>query len=151
MVLILDMIPKISETVKFFFVSLVMFFIFILFSGLGAQFIGGFAYMHLNNFGEDYDKFYTHDQEVYAAKWFEVYANKRDFVFADEVSGLRLLSFANFASTLSFVVPSAMYKNSYVYARYANIVRLRTDDNLGGVHLDYSFPIDFLNNNKNLI
>jgi uncharacterized membrane protein len=150
-VFIVNIIPKISEKIKYIFVSVLLLLIFMLFSGLSNQFIGGFAYMHLNNFGEDYDKFYTHDQEVYSAKWFEKYANKKTFVFTDEVSGLRLLSFANFNNTLAYIVPSGMYKSSYVYARYANIMKLRTDANLSGVHLDYTFPIDFLNKNKNLI
>ena len=55
---------------------------------------------------------------------------------------------ANFNNTLAYIVPSGMYKNSYVYARYANITRLRTDANLSGVHLDYAFPVNFLNKNK---
>lgn len=150
-VFILNIIPKIAQRIKYIFVSILLFLIFFLFSGFSNQFIGGFAYMHLNNFGEDYDKFYTHDQEVYSAEWFAKYANKKEFVFTDEVSGLRLLSFANFNNTLSFIVPSAMYTNSYIYARYANITRLRTDATLSGVHLDYSFPMAFLNENKNLI
>ncbi|HSW89034.1 MAG TPA: DUF2206 domain-containing protein [Candidatus Saccharimonadales bacterium] len=150
-VCILTFFPMIGNKIKYLLVGLIFSCMFMLLSGLSAQMIGGFAFMHLNNFGDDYDKFYTHDQEVYSARWLVKNSDKRQFIFTDDVSNLRLLSFANIPYALPVLVPSAMYRNSYVYARYANVIRLRTDADLSGVHLEYTFPMKFLNDNKNLI
>lgn len=148
---ITDIIPKINQTVKYTIVSVLFSLMFILFSGVSAEVIGGTAFLHLHNYGDDYDKFYTHDQEVKSAQWLSSHYDTNQFIFTDEISNLRLQSFGNITSAFPIVLPSAMYKNSYVYVRFANIARLRTDVSANGINILYSFPIDFLNKNKNLI
>ncbi|HSW96460.1 MAG TPA: DUF2206 domain-containing protein [Candidatus Saccharimonadales bacterium] len=150
-VCLLTFFPMIKNKIKYLFVGFIFSFMFLLFSGLSSQVIGGVSFMHLNNYGDDYDKFYTHDQEVYSARWLARNSDKKQFIFTDDVSNLRLLAFGNIAYALPVLVPSAMYRNSYVYARYANVRRFRTDGDLSGVHLEYTFPEKFLNDNKNLI
>ena len=83
--------------------------------------------------------------------WLSKNRDTKQFIFTDEISNLRLESFGNIATALPIILPSAMYKNSYVYTRYANLKRLRADTSINGVELLYSFPIAFLNEHKNLI
>lgn len=146
-----DLMFKLSVKIKLISITLLFVFMFILYSGLTAQFLGGVPYLQLNNLGSDYDKFYVHQQEVNAALWMSKNYDHRDFIFTDNISNLRLFSFANITTAIPILLPSAMYENSYVYVRYANIKRLRTDAYLNGNAIIYSFPVNFLNTNKNLI
>lgn len=146
-----DCLFSLKFLAKSLLVTVLFVSMFTLHTGLSAQLIGGVPYMHLNNFGGDYDKFYVHQEEVSAAKWLGKNESKDPFIFTDEFASLRLSSFGNITGTIPIVLPSAMYKSSYVYADYANVKRLRTDGQLGGLEVIYSYPFDFLQTNKNLI
>ncbi len=146
-----DLFYKIPNVIKYALASLIISIMFIFFSGLSAELTGGVAYLQLHNYGDDYDKFYTRDTEVASAKWLAKNYDRNEFIFTDNISNLRLQSFANISNAFPIIVPGAMYKNSYVYTRFANIKRLRTDASIQGLELIYSFPLNFLNNKKNLI
>jgi uncharacterized membrane protein len=132
--------------------SLIVVFFFFSTNGLGSYLVGGTAKMNLNNFGEDYDKFYTHAQETYSAIWFAQNRDPRLSVYADDTASLRLISFGNgiiFHDTA--VLPSTITSDSYVYLNYANIWREITMSRFSGKQISYKYPLEFLERNKNLI
>jgi len=124
--------------------------IFLLYTGFIPQFIGGPAFMHLNNYGEDYDKYYTHDTEKTAAIWLGKNRDIKSPVFADAEANLRLQSTLYFNAN-NVIIPSVIPKNAYVYAGYANVIQKRADASLDGTPLIYNYPIGFLSTNKNIV
>lgn len=129
---------------------LILYFLHI--SGFTSIFFGGDASMQLFNYGDDYDKFYTHAQEVASAQWFKKYSNTNLPIYADEVATLRLVSFAEIDNTQPTFTPKTLQKNSYVYADYANVTREREDETIDNVtSATFTYPLTFLKQNKNLI
>jgi uncharacterized membrane protein len=127
-----------------------MYFLYL--SGFVTNILGGQTYFQIHNFGDDYEKFYTYEQEVAGAAWLAENRNPVSPVFADEVSSLRLYSFGHINDVNTYLVPKMITKDAYVYARNENIQRGRTDATyLEQYLISYSFPVDFLNANKDLI
>ncbi len=124
--------------------------VFLSHTGYFSQLLGGSPFLHLNNIGNDYDKFYIHDSEVSSAKWLGSNRSFKDSVFSDDTSSLRLKYVLNMNSN-QVIIPSLIYRNSYVYARYANIVEGRAETNYEGKELILNFPREFLEDNKDLI
>lgn len=141
----------INEKLRLYLIGVIFILYFLCVSGYFFQLFGGYAYMHLNNFGYDYDKFYSHQSEVNSAVWLSKHRDIKSPIFADEFAALRLYSFGQINSINYNIVPSVITKNSYVYSSYANIVRGRTDVEYRNMSLVYTFPLEFLNENKNLI
>lgn len=120
--------------------------------GFFNQIFGGPAYIFLNNFGDDYDRFYAHQVEVNSAEWLASNRSGQTPIFADFLSSLRLKSFAFINNTDTAILPSVMTKDSYIYLSYANVVQGRADALYNkNVALTYSYPIEFLKENKNMI
>ncbi len=127
-------------------------FVFLFFHGFISQLFGNsFAYMHLNNYGEDYDKFYTHSSEVFSAIWLKEANKNNTAVFADNFSFERLRSFGDSRSVLRSIVPDIIYKNSYVYARYTNVVLGKVQEPFKSNIMNFNFPYQFLDENKDVI
>ncbi|MCX8008930.1 MAG: DUF2206 domain-containing protein [Patescibacteria group bacterium] len=129
--------------------SLGVFFFFT--SGAVYQFAGGEAFEHLNNFGNSFDKFYVFDGEVSAARWLREHYNGRDIIYADIVANARLYSFAMIHTAIYDVFPSTIDKNAYVFASGANILRGRAFASYDIDFISYAYPLDFLNNQKNIL
>jgi uncharacterized membrane protein len=124
-------------------------FLYIL--GFFNQIFGGTASLTLNNFGDDYDRFYTHSAEVYSAKWLAANRDDKIPIFADFLSSLKLKSFAFINGTDEAILPSVITRNSYFYLSYANVIQGRADAIYKNIALTYSYPTEFLTENKNLI
>ena len=108
--------------------------------------------MNLNNFGEDYDKFYTHPQEIYSAAWLAKNRDPELSVYADDTASLRLISFGNGLIVHdTAVLPSTITMDSYVYLDYANTGREITISRFAGKQISYKYPLKFLERHKNLI
>ena len=121
-------------------------------SGLSSFLVGGTATMNLNNFGDPYDKFYTLENEVYAAEWLSSVVGEDTRVFADETAVLRLISFGRgIMNTEDAVLPSTIARDSYVFMDHANLrfgIAHATQD---GIQISYGYPFEFLNEHKDLI
>ena len=131
-------------------VFLVIFFL--LSYGVFAHVVGGPVTMNLNNLGEDYDKFYTHEGEVYSAQWLASAREQDTAIFADAVAALRLVSFGDgILNANPTILPSIITQESYVYLRYANIYTGITEAIYNGQQISYNYPIEFLDQHKNLI
>jgi uncharacterized membrane protein len=141
-----------SEYSKIIYSSWIVVFFFASTNGLGAYLFGGSANMNLNNFGEAFDKFYTHPREVYSAAWLAQNRDPKLSVYADDTASLRLISFGmGMIDTDKAILPSTITRDSYVYLDYSNIWSQITQAQYAGKQISYKYPIEFLEKNKNLI
>lgn len=121
-------------------------------NGVTSYIFGGPATMNLNNFGEEYDKFYTHEHEITSAKWLSLKREPNVSIYADLTASLRLISFGNgIFNVEQAVLPSTFTEESYVYLDYANLRVGIANAKYEGKQISYNYPIEFLNKNKNLI
>ncbi len=150
---------KLIKKEKIRIISLLMIFIiyFLLYSGFIPQIVGGpNVAPQLNNFGTEYNRFYTSSLEVKSAQWLSVnYNAKYSIIYTDPSGKNRLNAFGNNShftfADIPIVLPSIIDKNAYVYLTVSNKVK-----NIGFIRIEstpigYNFPIEFLNDNKNLI
>lgn len=114
------------------------------------QLLGGEASMYLNNFGTDYDKFYVHKDELVSAQWMEENVSNKSTVFADREADLRIYRIGDRSINFN-ILPALIYRDAYVYGSYGNIVDGRAIIHDQGRDFMFSFPTEFLNNNKSLI
>lgn len=132
------------------FVGVLIFTQYIYLSGLMYQLFGGEARMYLNNFGADYDKFYMHEQEVASGQWLKKYIGKKGTLFMDREANLRLFRIINRGFNYN-TLPALIYQDAYVYASYANIVSNRTRIHTTGAIIEFTFPRQFLEENKDVV
>jgi uncharacterized membrane protein len=126
-------------------------YVFLFYSGLAGVFTGGEAVIQLVNAGHDYDKFYVFRNDIVAADWLK---NNRDVsapINADTYASLILKSSADIAYTNRIILPQAIAKNTYVFARTANIAGNRVNGSYEGNDITYIFPESFLSINKNKV
>ena len=107
----------------------------------------------LNNSGLYYNEIYLHSSEVASIHWLDVNNKEQLPVFADVGSYEKMQGYSDqqYVTVNVNVFPSLIDQNGYVYANYAN-----TLDGIGiqspkDARMEYNFPNDFLNNNKNLV
>jgi len=128
---------------------IVLFFMYS--NGFVYQIIGGTPVLLLNNFGAEYDQFYITQPEINSAKWLENNGDNNRILYADQVACLRLTSFGHTMKCDYNILPSTIDKSSYVYLSNTNLQEGKVYKNYGTDFLTYTTPIEFLNNNKNLI
>ncbi|HSX09017.1 MAG TPA: DUF2206 domain-containing protein [Candidatus Saccharimonadales bacterium] len=129
---------------------LVVYFLYT--SSFLSAFFGGNASMQLFNYGDDYDKFYTHSQEIASAQWLGQYRDMTLPVYADDVATLRLVSFGEMDDVQPIVIPKIIQKDSYVYSDVTNVTKLREDETVNNINpITYTYPLMFLEQNKNII
>ena len=126
---------------------------FLLSSGFIPQIIGDQQpTMQLNNFGSMYSPAYTHEEEVKSIKWLSDNYNEKYLIYTDKTARRKLAAFGGIINTdWSFILPSIIEKDAYVYSGYANTTIEDTFELYEGTYLHYNFPTNFLNQNKNLI
>ena len=137
--------------ISYFILGLTLILFFLSSTGLVSQLIGGNPLLPLNNFGGAYDNFYTTQLDVKSAEWL---ANKREansMIYADEVAGLRLTSFAYIIDYTFDILPSTIDTRSYVYLSQTNVEKGKVYKRYNIGFLAYDTPIEFLNSSKNLI
>ncbi len=108
----------------------------------------------LNNSGLYYDEIYPHPSELASIHWLHA-NNKGHFpIFADIGSTEKMTAYNGQerpVPTEEDVFPSLIDKDGLVYANYANTVHGIGIINLRDRRMEYNFPNEFLNSNKNLI
>ncbi|HTH93048.1 MAG TPA: DUF2206 domain-containing protein [Candidatus Paceibacterota bacterium] len=126
-------------------------FFFIILSGLLPQITGGARpLLPLNNDGLYYDSYYTHPQEVASADWLAKADAIRLPIQAAHFSDIKMLAYGRVTSYIE-LLPETTKKDSYVYLNYDNVKTGNILEIINGYVVYYSFPMDFLNNNKNLV
>lgn len=140
-------IKKLSYTIM---VSLIILF-FLYSSGFFFQIVGGEPLLLLNNFGGEYDQFYTTQPETNSIKWFTNNKASNSMLYADQLAGLRLTSFGQIINYNFDILPSTIDKRSYVYLSNTNVQKGKVYKRYDTDQLEYTTPIKFLNSNKNLV
>ena len=142
-----------KENIKIILMTIIFIWYFLPYSGFTSQLFGGEPQMNLNNFGEGYDRFYTHGSEVKSLEWLSKYYNQKDEIYLDEYAVLKAYFFPgiNKKNIIKDVLPSTIGKNAYVYSSYVNTINKRTFIDYELKVMGYNFPTEFLNQNKNLI
>jgi uncharacterized membrane protein len=102
-----------------------------------------------------YYEYYTHNSEIKSAKWLLNNYDEINLIYVDESTGSKVKTFSNIKKEQFIypILPSILDKNAYVYLSYANTIKKIIPLSLQGgmVILNYNFPTQFLNDNKNKI
>lgn len=138
-------------TLKYLLVSMVIIVYFFSHHGMISQVFGGQPTINLNNFGEDFDQYYITESELKSAEWFYIFRDPRKTVFADKHAALRLASQGRVSNIISDILPVVFFKDAYVYATAKNHRSGTVQGTFNGVNFTYSYPTDFLDDNKNMI
>lgn len=126
-------------------------------TGVLTYIIGGYGpQLHLSNSGDYYDTYYLRKTEVTSTEWF---VHKMDNVQQDAYQAeiqidrcpCLLTETARDAGMADDIYPGFIRKDSYVYLGYTNIKKQKGTITYNGDNIDYDYPIDFLDDNKDLI
>ena len=122
------------------------------YSSLVFTITGGSVLSSMSNFGQDYEKFYAHESEVYAARWLGDRSGTTP-IFASSSGYLRLRGYSNVDQHQIFLttLPSVIDKNSYVFLTHMNIISGISTYEFYNEEYAYTAPMNFFNKNKNLI
>ncbi|HVZ10878.1 MAG TPA: DUF2206 domain-containing protein [Candidatus Paceibacterota bacterium] len=126
---------------------------FLFYSGFVFNITGGFPSIGLNNYGEDYDKFYTSTPEVAASLWFKNIYDNNSLIFTSNPGyhQLTAFSFISKGKIITETLPSIISKDSYVYLSYLNTLSGKGMYDNNGSEYAYTYPSKFLEANKNKI
>lgn len=150
----LMMLKFLKEKTKIFSLLCIFLLYFLFLSGFIPQMLGGSEpSAQLNNFGGDYNTFYTHDAEIRSGQWLYDNYQKGSYIYADKYASRKsLLSYHFDENWMKYdILPQVITKNSYVYMSNSNIAYGSASVYLQGTMVNYGFPSAFVNQNKNLI
>lgn len=133
----------------------VSYFIFVIFflslSGFTPQATGDYyPQLHLNNDGVYYDYYYTHKSEVDSINWLAKNFNDKFDIYSNSSTRSKLLAITGLFSYKK-ILPATIRKEAYVYLDYSNVKNAENIISYKGDLIIYKYPIEFLNQNKNLI
>ena len=133
--------------------SVMIVFFFLYFSGFTTQFFGGKPGLNLNNFGDEYERFYTHRSEVSSLEWLSNEFDAEYELYIDKYAGLKAIYFENLyhRSPIPYILPSIIDRNGYVYSSNSNTINKTIGVRYDHMSLKYNYPVKFLVNNKNKI
>jgi len=122
------------------------------YSGFVFNFTGGPALIATNNYGEDYEKFYTHEAEVSAARWL---GERRgdSYVFTNGPGRNKLWAYGNVDAKkiMTNTMPSEIGQNAYVFQTYMNTAGGRALYVYKGTERPYTYPQQFVDDHKDQI
>jgi uncharacterized membrane protein len=120
-----------------------------------AQLVGGQdPDIILNNAGVYYHEIYLHPSEVVSIHWLDLQNKDQLPVFADGGADERMEGYSDLkyiVKSYAEVVPSLIAQDSYAYSDYSNTLYGIGIIAPKDTRMEYNFPMEFLNNNKNLI
>ncbi|MBU4348474.1 DUF2206 domain-containing protein [Patescibacteria group bacterium] len=136
--------------IKIVFLIFIAYFLFS--TGFIQEITGGTqGNLNLNNFLESTMPLYVHNSEVKSAEWLSQNYDSSNFIYVDQFSSRKIFAFGGIYFHFEGMMPSLIDKNSYVYSSYTNIVEKKSATAHKMTALTYSFPEEFLNENKNNI
>jgi uncharacterized membrane protein len=128
-------------------------------TGFVTQLLGGYyAQLNLNNSGTYYDIYYLHRSEVLGIKWLADNVSRTNIngdevqaeVQTDRYSFSKVNSISD-VSAINDIYPGLIRKDSYVYLGFSNVNKEQATISYTGNLLTYTYPVQFLDNNKDLI
>jgi len=153
----LTLIPRLAETRRILFASVLALGFFVSSTGMLTQALGGYdPQLHLNNSGTYYDTYYVHPEELAGMAWLTqkdvgtVDANVQSevetyrYTFTDSKSLLRI-------DRLNDIYPQLVRQDSYVFLGYTNVRKQLATVSIDGDLVTYHYPLNFLDANKDLI
>jgi hypothetical protein len=128
-------------------------------TGVITQATGGYyPQLHLNAAGDYYDRYYTSNEDVATLRWLESRVTSGAAVYPDiqmdpSMFNKSLSVFAPQAPlrAATVIYPPAINRDAYVVLGGANVVAQKTEITVDGYELWYRYPLEFLDNNKNLV
>jgi len=121
-------------------------------TGFTERIFGGPTRITLDQSNNIFEPCYIHDADVASVKWLNNNYDKQSLIYADPSASLRIYSFTQFNENIRFsVFPSTITRDGYVYMSKANIEQGIAYASLDNNLLTYTEPIDFIEDNKNLI
>lgn len=115
---------------------------------------GNVGVLHLNNMGEYYDSYMTHTQEIECINWMKTSISKESLensgIQADRFSQIRITSLTDMYAD-DGIVPEMVRKDSYVFLSTENIIKQKATIAYNGDPITYSSPLQFFEENKDLI
>ncbi|MEK7643593.1 MAG: DUF2206 domain-containing protein [Patescibacteria group bacterium] len=111
---------------------------------------GGRLSLSLNNSGLYYDSYYTHAHEIAATKWTAASVDRDLPVQAAHFSDIKMIAYGYVAPFIE-LLPETIKRKSYEYLNYQNTKTHDIIEIIGGDVIYYRFPIEFLDDYKDLI
>ncbi len=142
-----------NKNTVFILIAMISILLFLSNSGFNSNVIGEGNQINLNNFQEEYDRFYTHDSEVKSLGWLSKNYDQKVNIYLDRYAILKAYSFSRIEekNVLKDILPPTIDKNAYIYSSYVNTINKRTFVYYGLKVMSHNFPTEFINNNKNKI
>jgi uncharacterized membrane protein len=141
-----------TKKFKYIVTGIIFLLYFIVYSGLLFQIVGGTnPFMHLNNFGGEYNKHYSHLTDIKSAQWLDKNRDHNRWVYVDNIANLRLIAFSDIRNIKTEVYTFTIDRNSYVYLDYANKIDSVAFQKYSGDSVSYEYPVNFLNEKKNIV
>lgn len=142
---------KIHPSIKIYLTSFCLVFFFLYLSGFIPTLTGGYyPQLNLSNAGFYYDAYYTHTHDIVAMDWLSKNRDKKTPVQSDWFALKKIHTYEGFYS-IDGLIPSVIRRNSYVYLSVSNLKTNNVIIYANGAPLYYKLPLDFFNQNKNLI
>jgi uncharacterized membrane protein len=142
---------KLKINKNYILVTIFLILYFFAFSGFSNQLIGdNTAFSNLNNLGQSYETEYISISEINSISWLSDNEIGKTF-YAGIENRNAIVSFGILPYPNWRIYPSALKKDSYVYAGNIEVYTGKTFTALSGSSIGYNFPTEFLNENKNII
>jgi uncharacterized membrane protein len=142
----------IRYSIRICLASILLILFFIIPVGFFSTITGDYnPQMNVNNDGILYNGYYVHKTDVLSAYWLKNNIKKNSLIQSDTPGRYKLIAFDGFSSTLDEIFPPIIRKKAYVYLTNTNNPNRRVIVALESYIYNFSSPVQFLNQNKNLI
>lgn len=116
--------------------------------------VHGLPAITFNNYGDHYDRYFVRDSEIASLNWLGKQKDPLAVIYADRYATLRIKSYSRtiyFRDVIQEIFPVTVTKNSYVYSSAVNTLKNKTFGNYNDYIVNYYYPKEFLETNKNVI
>ena len=151
-------VAELTRLIRLKYVEVTTFILLILYylctSGIVSQLVFGTSNINFDNSDLNYVHFYAQDADIDSLHWLQnTYDRHPDLISIGRYSLLKTYSYTTLPnySLVPGLLPSQIYRSSYVFASSINLDRNMVFDSYMGQPLVYTFPRAFLNSNKNVI
>lgn len=142
---------RINPNIKVYLSAFTFVFFFLYLSGFIPTTTGGYyPQMNLSNAGFYHDAYYTHTKDKIGIDWIGNNRNTEIPVQSDWFALKKIHTYENFYS-IDGLIPSVIRKDSYIYLSVSNMQTGNVIIYANGAPLYYKLPLDFYDDNKNLI
>lgn len=123
-------------------------------TGVVSQLLGGYQpLLHLGNSGQYYDAYYLHSSEVVESSWLQNLIKAKGGqadIQSDLYTAIRLNSLTGL-NVSEDITPGVVEQDAYVVLGYTATTKGQVSVSYNSNFVTYTYPLQFLNQNKNLI